>query len=31
MGSIYMAVIVAIIVGRYMSMPDGESEIGLKE
>jgi hypothetical protein len=31
MGSIYMAVIVAIIVGRYMSMPDGESEVGLKE
>jgi len=30
-GSIYMTVIVAIIVGRYMSMPDGESEIGLKE
>jgi hypothetical protein len=28
MGSIYMAVIVAMIVGRYMSMQDGESESG---
>jgi len=30
MGSIYMAVIVAMIVGRYMSMQDTESETGLK-
>jgi hypothetical protein len=31
MGSIYMAVIVAMIVGRYMSMQDAASEISLKE
>ena len=34
MGSIYMAVIVAMIVGRYMSMqtePDSETKAGLKE
>jgi len=34
MGSIYMAVIIAMIVGRYMSMqlvPDSESEISLEK